>query len=128
MGAFFLGYVTTNVPGGRMAEKMGGKLIYGLGVFLTAVLTVISPFAAYWGLIPFLVVRVAEGFTEVKIISLKNYLMFLSEILFDQRICKMFVEKNTYGFYSIFYSRKNNTKSNFIYFCTILCIFVIYFK
>lgn len=48
-----------------MAEKMGGKLIYGLGVFLTAVLTVISPFAAYWGLIPFLVVRVAEGFTEV---------------------------------------------------------------
>lgn len=88
MGAFFLGYVTTNVPGGRMAEKMGGKLIYGLGVFLTAVLTVISPFAAYWGLIPFLVVRVAEGFTEVKIISLKNYLMFLSEILFDQRICK----------------------------------------
>lgn len=71
-----------------MAEKMGGKLIYGLGVFLTAVLTVISPFAAYWGLIPFLVVRVAEGFTEVKIISLKNYLMFLSEILFDQRICK----------------------------------------
>lgn len=49
-----------------MAEKMGGKLIYGLGVFLTAVLTVISPFAAYWGLIPFLVVRVAEGFTEVK--------------------------------------------------------------
>lgn len=50
-----------------MAEKMGGKLIYGLGVFLTAVLTVISPFAAYWGLVPFLVVRVAEGFTEVNI-------------------------------------------------------------
>lgn len=48
-----------------MAEKFGGKLIYGLGVFLTAVLTVISPFAAYLGLIPFLAVRVAEGFTEV---------------------------------------------------------------
>lgn len=64
LGAFFIGYVTTNVPGGRMAEKFGGKLIYGLGVFLTAVLTVISPFAAYGGLIPFLAVRVAEGFTE----------------------------------------------------------------
>lgn len=48
-----------------MAEKFGGKLIYGLGVFLTAVLTVISPFAAYIGLVPFLTVRVAEGFTEV---------------------------------------------------------------
>nr|XP_050844165.1 sialin isoform X1 [Vespula vulgaris] len=64
LGAFFLGYVATNIPGGRMAEKVGGKLVYGLGVFLTAVLTVISPFAAYWGLVPFLVVRVAEGFTE----------------------------------------------------------------
>lgn len=49
-----------------MAEKVGGKLVYGLGVFLTAILTVISPFAAYWGLYPFLAVRIAEGFTEVQ--------------------------------------------------------------
>jgi len=73
LGAFFLGYVTTNVPGGRMAEKVGGKLIYGLGVFLTSVLTVISPFAAYWGLIPFLFVRVAEGFTEVNFSCTASY-------------------------------------------------------
>lgn len=53
------------MPGGRVAEKVGGKLVYGLGVFLTAVLTVISPFAAYWGLYPFLIIRIAEGFTEV---------------------------------------------------------------
>jgi ACS family sodium-dependent inorganic phosphate cotransporter-like MFS transporter 5 len=65
LGAFFLGYVITNVPGGRIAEKVGGKLVYGLGVFLTSLLTVVSPFAAYWGLYPFLVIRVAEGFTEV---------------------------------------------------------------
>lgn len=79
LGAFFLGYVTTNVPGGRMAEKMGGKLIYGLGVFLTAVLTVVSPFAAYWGLVPFLVVRVAEGFTEVKSYFLKHIVVLSLE-------------------------------------------------
>ncbi|XP_033224376.1 sialin [Belonocnema kinseyi] len=64
LGAFFIGYVTTNVPGGRLAEQIGGKIVFGLGVFLTAVLTVISPFAAYWGLYPFLAVRIAEGFTE----------------------------------------------------------------
>ncbi|XP_043472998.1 sialin [Leptopilina heterotoma] len=64
LGAFFIGYVTTNVPGGRMAEKIGGKVVFGLGVFLTAILTVVSPFAAYWGLYPFLAVRIAEGFTE----------------------------------------------------------------
>lgn len=58
-----------------MAEKVGGKLVYGLGVFLTAVLTVISPFAAYWGLVPFLVVRVAEGFTEVNTLN-KRFILF----------------------------------------------------
>lgn len=81
LGAFFLGYVTTNVPGGRMAEKMGGKLIYGLGVFLTAVLTVISPFAAYWGLVPFLVVRVAEGFTEVVLLFKTHCLKHIALLL-----------------------------------------------
>lgn len=48
-----------------MAELVGGKLIFGLGVLSTAILTVVSPFAAYWGLGPFLAVRIAEGFTEV---------------------------------------------------------------
>lgn len=64
LGSFFLGYVLTNIPGGRMAELVGGKLIFGLGVLFTAILTVVSPFAAYWGLGPFLAVRIAEGFTE----------------------------------------------------------------
>lgn len=76
LGSFFLGYVITNVPGGRMAEKVGGKLVYGLGVFLTAILTVVSPFAAYWGLGPFLAVRIAEGFTEVN-----NFLHFIKNYL-----------------------------------------------
>lgn len=67
LGSFFIGYVITNVPGGRLAEIVGGKLVYGLGVFLTAILTVISPFAAYWHLNAFLAVRIAEGFTEVNI-------------------------------------------------------------
>lgn len=66
LGAFFLGYVLTNVPGGRLAEKVGGKLVYGLGVFLTSILTIISPFAAMWGFYPFLFIRIAEGITEVK--------------------------------------------------------------
>lgn len=71
-----------------MAEKMGGKLIYGLGVFLTAVLTVISPFAAYWGLIPFLVVRVAEGFTEVNV-PLFLKLTYLPLIFYRHCTCRV---------------------------------------
>lgn len=65
-----MGYVLTNVPGGRLAEKIGGKFVYGLGVFFTSLLTVISPFAAYWGLYPFLCIRVLAGLTEVNIVTL----------------------------------------------------------
>lgn len=63
--AFAFGFIFTSVPGGRMAEKYGGKLICGLGIFLNAVLSVISPFAAYRGVVPFTVIRVAEGLAAV---------------------------------------------------------------
>ena len=58
-------YVLSNIPGRRLAEKHGGQLVYGLGVFFTSIFTIISPFAAYWGLYPFLAIRVAAGLTEV---------------------------------------------------------------
>lgn len=64
LGSFFYGYVLTQVPGGRMAEVMGGKLIYGYGVLITALFTLLTPIAAYWDL-PFLIlVRVLEGMGE----------------------------------------------------------------
>ena len=31
-GMFFYGYVLTQVPGGRLAEKVGGKWLFGGGV------------------------------------------------------------------------------------------------
>uniref|UniRef100_A0A6M2DW71 Putative permease of the major facilitator superfamily protein n=1 Tax=Xenopsylla cheopis TaxID=163159 RepID=A0A6M2DW71_XENCH len=64
LGSFFYGYVLTQIPGGRLAEVFGGKLIYGLGVFITALFTLLTPVAArinYWLL---LVVRILEGVGE----------------------------------------------------------------
>merc|ERR1719341_2426905 len=46
LGAFFYGYVATQIPGGRMAEKYGGKMLYGVGVLITAVFTLLTPLAA----------------------------------------------------------------------------------
>lgn len=64
LGSFFYGYVLTQIPGGRMAELIGGKLIYGYGVLITAIFTLLTPIAAYWDL-PFLIlVRVLEGMGE----------------------------------------------------------------
>lgn len=64
LGSFFLGYVLTQVPGGRLAERFGGKLIYGYGVLITAIFTLLTPIAARYNLGALILVRVLEGVGE----------------------------------------------------------------
>lgn len=64
LGSFFYGYVLTQIPGGRLAEKLGGKYIYGVGVLVTAVFTLLTPIAAYSSLPALVLVRVLEGMGE----------------------------------------------------------------
>ena len=64
LGSFFYGYVLTQVPGGRLAELVGGKLIYGVGVLITAIFTLLTPIAAYYSLPALVLVRVLEGMGE----------------------------------------------------------------
>ncbi|XP_063384106.1 putative inorganic phosphate cotransporter [Cydia fagiglandana] len=64
LGSFFYGYVLTQVPGGRIAELFGGKLVYGVGVLLTALFTILSPIAAYTDFKFFIAVRALEGLGE----------------------------------------------------------------
>ena len=66
LGGFFYGYLLTNFLGGRLADRFGGRLIYGAGVTLTAFLTIISPSAARYSTKAFMIVRVLEGMTEVR--------------------------------------------------------------
>jgi len=64
LGAFFYGYVLTQVPGGRLAELYGGKRLYGLGVFITAIFTILTPLAANISIYALVLVRVVEGLGE----------------------------------------------------------------
>ncbi|XP_028173532.1 putative inorganic phosphate cotransporter [Ostrinia nubilalis] len=64
LSSFFFGYVLTQIPGGRIAEIFGGKLVYGVGVLLTAIFTILSPVAAFVDFKLFIVVRVLEGLGE----------------------------------------------------------------
>ncbi|XP_037936504.1 putative inorganic phosphate cotransporter [Teleopsis dalmanni] len=64
LGSFFYGYVLTQVPGGRLAEVMGGKRIYGYGVLITAIFTLLTPIAAKLDLPFLIVVRILEGMGE----------------------------------------------------------------
>jgi MFS transporter, ACS family, solute carrier family 17 (sodium-dependent inorganic phosphate cotransporter), member 5 len=47
-----------------MAEIMGGKLIYGFGVLITAIFTLLTPIAAYWNFPSLVLVRILEGMGE----------------------------------------------------------------
>lgn len=64
LGSFFYGYVLTQVPGGRLAEMFGGKMVYGLGVLITAIFTMLSPIAARTNFTLFIIVRILEGMGE----------------------------------------------------------------
>ncbi|XP_076445676.1 sialin-like [Babylonia areolata] len=64
LGAFFYGYTVTQVPGGWLAERFGGKRLFGYGCLVTALLTLLTPVAARAGVPYLVVVRVLEGMGE----------------------------------------------------------------
>ena len=65
LGAFFYGYISTQVLGGWLGGVAGGKWPYGLGVLCTAALTLLTPLAAHAGFGVLIAVRVLEGIGEV---------------------------------------------------------------
>jgi len=66
LAGFFYGYAIGQLPGGILAERFGGKLVFGVGTLLTGVLTVLSPLAVrQLGGDVFFVVRFFEGLTQV---------------------------------------------------------------
>lgn len=65
LSAFFWGYIVTQFPGGLLACKFGGHKVYGFGILLTAVLTVLTPVAAKYGSFRWIMVlRILEGLAE----------------------------------------------------------------
>ena len=65
LSSFFYGYLVTQIPGGILAERFGGKWVFGLGCLGTTLLTLVTPIAAYQSLTLLIVVRVLEGLGEV---------------------------------------------------------------
>ncbi|OQR68609.1 vesicular glutamate transporter 3-like, partial [Tropilaelaps mercedesae] len=62
--AFFVGYISTQILGGLMADKLSIKWVLGYGVFLTSVLTVITHWVARWSVYGLIILRMLEGVTE----------------------------------------------------------------
>jgi MFS transporter, ACS family, solute carrier family 17 (sodium-dependent inorganic phosphate cotransporter), other len=62
LGSFFWGYILTELPGGRLAELVGGHRVFGHSMLWSSVLTLIIPFAANLGVTAMIISRVVLGF------------------------------------------------------------------
>jgi len=63
--------MVTQLPGGWLASKFGGKYVIGVGVLMTSLLTIITPQMAYLDLWALVACRVVTGLFDVS----KSYLM-----------------------------------------------------
>lgn len=65
LGAFFYGYTTTQILGGTLAQKIGGKMLFLFGIAWTAALTLLLPILTTVGGIPAIfVLRFLMGMGE----------------------------------------------------------------
>jgi len=46
LSAFYVGYILTQIPGGWLANKFGGKHVMGTGLLIGIVCTMVTPMAA----------------------------------------------------------------------------------
>lgn len=49
LASFYAGYILTHVPGAILVEKIGGKYVLGLGIFISAMLSMVIPIAVQYG-------------------------------------------------------------------------------
>ena len=65
LSSFFYGYMITQIPGGYLAGIIGGRYIYGIGIVMTAALSLLTPLAAKLHFGTLIGLRVLEGLFEV---------------------------------------------------------------
>ena len=82
LGAFFYGYVSTQILGGRSTERYGTKWLFAGSILSTAVLSLFTPVVAKWSLYALIALRIAEGTGEVNVKRMNAYMAYCgSEIL-----------------------------------------------
>ncbi|XP_049792910.1 vesicular glutamate transporter 1-like isoform X1 [Schistocerca nitens] len=64
LGSFFYGYIVTQLPGGWLATRIGGKRLFGLGLAATSFITLLTPALARGSVYLLVLGRVIEGLFE----------------------------------------------------------------
>ncbi|XP_046750762.1 putative inorganic phosphate cotransporter [Diprion similis] len=65
LSSFYWGYVVTQIPGGILADKFGGKYTLGIGILSTAIFTMLTPLVVEaFDATGLIVLRILMGFCE----------------------------------------------------------------
>lgn len=64
LASFFYGYIVSQLPGGFLSNRFGGKWFFGGGILLTAILTLMTPAFTSWSIYLLIAARVMEGLFE----------------------------------------------------------------
>ena len=64
LASFFVGYLLTQLAGGWLSQRFGGKVVLGVGVVFWSLFTLLAPVAAAGGLTALIVTRVLMGVGE----------------------------------------------------------------
>ncbi|XP_012273084.1 vesicular glutamate transporter 2 [Orussus abietinus] len=64
LSSFFYGYISTQLLGGWLGARVGGKRVFGIGIAATALLTLITPPLARAGVYVLVALRIVEGICE----------------------------------------------------------------
>ncbi|XP_066992481.2 sialin [Anabrus simplex] len=62
LGSFFWGYICTELPGGRLAEIVGGRRVFGYSMLVASIVTLLTPLAANLHYVAVIILRVVLGF------------------------------------------------------------------
>lgn len=62
LGSFFWGYICTELPGGRLAEIVGAKRVFGYSMLVSSIITLLTPLAASYGYAAVAALRTVLGF------------------------------------------------------------------
>jgi len=64
LGSLFYGNIISQIPAGILAEAMGGKHIFGIGVLVSSLVTLLTPFLVLQGTWCFILSRAVIGFAQ----------------------------------------------------------------
>ena len=70
LGSFFYGYLVSQIPGGMLAERFGGKVVFAGFFGLSTVATFLTPIAAQAHIGFLIFVRILAGVGSVSVVGL----------------------------------------------------------